>query len=169
MATCSTCNLTILFGGIRESGLRFCSKKCLQKSPLLRATRSFSEQEVKARVDLVHQGACPNCQRSGPVDVHTSHSVMSFVVLTRWKSAPQVTCLSCGKRAKIKATISSLLLGWWGFPFGLIITPIQISRNLWGLVRNPRDSRPSPELESLVRLNLAMESSEFRGKASKSA
>jgi hypothetical protein len=160
MATCSHCNLTILFGGVREGGLRFCSKKCLQKSPLLLLARSLSEEEVKKRVAIVNQGACSTCQRPGPVDVHTSHSVMSFLIITRWKSVPQLTCSACGKKAKIKATISSLLLGWWGFPFGLVLTPVQISRNLWGLARGRSSFTPSPQLESIVRLALAAESNQ---------
>jgi hypothetical protein len=49
----------------------------------------------------------------------------------------------------------SLLFGWWGIPSGLILTPVQITRNLMGVFSPPDPRRPSPKLEKLVRLNLA--------------
>jgi hypothetical protein len=115
------------------------------------------EEVVRRRVDSVHQGACPKCQRVGSVDVHTSHSVWSALVVTTWKSQPQVSCAACGKKAKLKAAVGSLFLGWWGFPWGLILTPIQVGRNLWGLARSQPTFTPSAQLERIVRLTIAAE------------
>jgi hypothetical protein len=53
------------------------------------------------------------------------------------------------------ASLSSLFLGWWGFPWGLILTPVQIGRNLFGLVRSPSSFAPSAQLERIVRLTIA--------------
>jgi hypothetical protein len=47
-----------------------------------------------------------------------------------------------------------LLVGWWGFPWGLIITPVQIGRNLAGMMRSPEDKTPPPALERIVRTTL---------------
>jgi hypothetical protein len=49
----------------------------------------------------------------------------------------------------------SLFAGWWGFPWGLIMTPVQLSRNVIGLVRAPETMGPSPELEKTVRTMIA--------------
>jgi hypothetical protein len=46
-------------------------------------------------------------------------------------------------------------LGWWGFPWGLIMTPVQIGKNIFGIVKSPDDSKPSEKLENLVRANIA--------------
>jgi len=157
MATCPYCNSMIVFGGVRDGDLRFCNQKCHQAGALIRLARTVSADDVRKRVDAVHQGACPKCQRVGSVDVHTSHSVWSALIMTTWKSTPQVSCLSCGKKAKLKATLSSLFLGWWGFPWGLVWTPVQIGRNLWGLTQSPSSFAPSEQLERIVRLSMAAE------------
>jgi len=49
----------------------------------------------------------------------------------------------------------SLFLGWWGFPWGLLLTPIQIGRNVFGMVRPPEPSKASSQLEKIVRMTLA--------------
>jgi hypothetical protein len=47
----------------------------------------------------------------------------------------------------------SLACGWWGLPWGPIMTIVQIVRNFAGNEADP--SKPSPRLEKLVRLRLA--------------
>jgi len=61
---------------------------------------------------------------------------------------------SCGTTARMGDAIFCLLVGWWGFPWGLIITPVQIGRNLAGMMRSPEDKTPSPALERIVRTTL---------------
>jgi hypothetical protein len=46
-------------------------------------------------------------------------------------------------------------LGWWGFPWGLLLTPIQIGRNLYGIANPPDPSKPSAQFEKIVRMNIA--------------
>jgi hypothetical protein len=157
MPKCSYCNSTIIIGGVRDGEHRFCNKKCRQEGALLSVAQQVPSEEVQKRTLAVHQGPCPKCQRGGPVDVHTAHSVLSALVVTTWKSSPQVSCESCGKKAKITAAVSSFFLGWWGFPWGLILTPVQVTRNLWGLARGQPSLAPSAQLERIVRLGMAAE------------
>ncbi len=56
---------------------------------------------------------------------------------------------------QFKGLIGSLFLGWWGFPWGLIITPIQVCRNIVGLYIHPDHTRPSEKLRRAVKLQLA--------------
>jgi hypothetical protein len=49
-----------------------------------------------------------------------------------------------------------LLLGWWGFPFGLILTPVQIIRNLWAIFCGPDPRYPSKALRNRVHTTIAM-------------
>lgn len=157
MAKCSYCNSTIILGGVSDGDLRFCNTKCHQSGALLMVARRIPPQVITDRVTAIHQGNCPRCQRSGPVDVHVSHSIWSALVVTSWKSSPQLSCAPCGKKEKLKATASSFFLGWWGFPCGLLGTPVQITKNLWGLANGPSGFAPSAQLEKFVRLNLAAE------------
>jgi len=48
----------------------------------------------------------------------------------------------------------SLFFGWWGFPWGLVLTPVQITRNLIGMSRGPDSPRPSEDLRKMVLVNL---------------
>ena len=90
-------------------------------------------------------------------DVHVFHSVWSALVLTRWSSKPAICCQSCGTKSRLGGAASSMVLGWWGFPWGLILTPVQVSRNVIGMWRDPEPQRPSPMLERAVRVHLAQQ------------
>jgi hypothetical protein len=47
------------------------------------------------------------------------------------------------------------MLGWWGVPWGLVMTPVQLVRNLISMASTPDPSSPSPALEKILRHNLA--------------
>jgi hypothetical protein len=155
MAKCDYCNSNILFGGVKQNGLRFCNNKCYQSGYLLNLSQQVPADVVKREVDKVHQGLCPRCQKPGPVDIHTSHQVYSMLILTRWSSKPQLSCQSCGRRSQIEGAVISFFAGWWGFPWGLIFTPVQITRNIAGMLTPPKPTEPSYQLEKIVRLHLA--------------
>jgi hypothetical protein len=53
--------------------------------------------------------------------------------------------------------ISSMALGWWGIPFGLIITPIILAMNGVALIYNPLKKSPSKALRAYARLVAAHE------------
>jgi hypothetical protein len=110
---------------------------------------------LKQHIDQVHQGSCPRCKGRGPVDVHTSHKVFSALIITRWSSKPDISCRACGVRNQVVGTVFSLILGWWGLPWGLILTPVQVIRNIVGLCKPPDPRSPSAQLEKLLKLNLA--------------
>lgn len=156
MAKCAACGTTVLFGGKKLDGLRFCNNKCLSKGQLAIAADQIPDELVATQAREIHAGACPVCQENrGPVDVHTSHKVASFLVMTWSSSTPRVSCGACGTKAKLGALVYSLLLGWWGIPWGLIMTPVQISKNVAALLRSDESLNPSVELEQLVRANIA--------------
>lgn len=156
MATCQTCGQTIIFGAVRDDeGRRYCQEACRQQGILTAASAKVPEDAVARHVAAIHQGACPKCGGDGPVDVHTSHTVWSLLLITSWRSTPQVCCRRCGVHAKLKATMLSAVAGWWGVPWGLLLTPIQIARNLGGIVFAQDGSKPSAALEGLARSWLA--------------
>jgi len=55
--------------------------------------------------------------------------VTSMILLTQRRSAVYTGTLEQLEKAAQSAMIHNLTLGWWGFPFGLIWTPIALARN----------------------------------------
>jgi hypothetical protein len=97
------------------------------------------------------------CGGNGPVDVFTSHRVHSMLYVTSWRSLPRISCRGCATKAQLGGLFYSLCLGWWGIPWGFVMTPVQIFRNLNGLRQDPEPTRSAPQFEALVRMRLARE------------
>jgi hypothetical protein len=156
MAKCSYCGTTILFGGKREGDLRFCNEECRQKGRVLLVANRISDDVIKGHAWQIHQGPCPKCgQQRGPVDVYTSHKVWSMILMTSWSSVPQISCRRCGVKAMLWGATSSLFIGWWGIPWGILMTPVQVGRNIWGALKAGESATPSSSLEQMVRVHLA--------------
>jgi hypothetical protein len=156
MGTCSNCGTTILFGGVRDGERLYCRESCRQKQmPLIDAIRQIPDDLVERQVQNLHQGTCPKCGGPGPVDYFTSHRIWSLFVLTSWNSVPEICCRGCAVNAKLYSMLFSGALGWWGLPWGILITPIQLFRNLTGLISSPDPLRPSAELTNYVRTVMA--------------
>jgi len=154
MPKCGYCGSTIVMGGVRAGDQRFCNNKCHQNAYILSVSKHVPPDVLERQVEEVFRGNCPKCRGSGPVDVHKVHRVWSALVLTNWSSAAQVSCRSCAAKSQIGGIFFSLLLGWWGFPWGLILTPVQITRNVVGMCGGPDSSKPSGDLRKLVQVNL---------------
>ncbi len=145
----------ILFGGKREGELRFCNDKCYQSALLVRLAEKINPAVIQQKIAEVHQGQCPRCQGRGPVDVHKAHRVWSALVMTSWSSSPEISCRGCASRRQLGAILFSGALGWWGFPWGIIFTPVQVIRNVIEMAGGPNAQQPSPLLERAVRMNAA--------------
>ena len=157
MAGCNSCGTTILFGGVRSGDLRFCNDKCLAKGYLVRVAQQIPIDVLKQQTFRVYHGVCPKCKGPGPVDVHTSYQVVSLVFVTQWKNTPQVSCRRCGVKSQFGDALISLLAGWWGFPWGIVMTPVQIIRNLTAAFRHHADQAPSRELQQAVSMMMAQQ------------
>jgi hypothetical protein len=159
MGTCDHCGALIIFGGKRSGGLRYCSEKCLRASSNIFAAHELAaqvpEELIQRQIEAVRQGECPKCGRPGPIDVYVSHRIWSFIRVTSWKSLPQVSCRTCGIKSQCGGVLFSLLFGWWGFPFGFVMTPVQIGRNLIGMFHVPDPTKPSSQLMEMVRADIA--------------
>lgn len=155
MARCDYCNSYIIFGGKKQGGRTFCNDNCLKEGYLVIAADRLPQHAVDIAIDEVHQGECPKCNGAGPVDVHVAHTVWSALYLTSWKSTPHLCCRPCGRKQQLGGMFFSGLLGWWGFPWGLIMAPVQVVRNISGMFGGPDPEVPSEQLETLVRIDLA--------------
>jgi hypothetical protein len=155
LARCAKCNTLILFGGVKDAGRRYCSVACHNADALARASQLLPDEAIDGHLLDFHEGPCPMCKGPGPVDVYTSHFVWSAIVFTRHGSQKQVSCRGCARRRQLRDTLTSALGGWWGFPWGLLMTPVQLVRNIMEMNGGPSPDLPSKELEQYVRLSIA--------------
>jgi hypothetical protein len=142
-------------GGVRDGELRFCNEKCQYNAYLQSVADQIPDHLVEQEVLRVHAGLCPLCQGSGPIEVHVAHKVYSVLLMTSWESQPFVCCKSCGVKKQSLGAAFSFFAGWWGFPWGLVMTPVQVIRNLVGVFKSGDSATPSDDLRRIVVASLA--------------
>jgi hypothetical protein len=155
MAVCLYCSTTILFGGLEVNGQVYCDARCRESARLLQLADKVYPDQVQKKAAEIHRRNCPQCGGPGPTDVHRVFRIRSALFRSRWNSTPLLCCRRCALKAQLGGLGSSLLLGWWNVPWGLLMTPTQIFRNLKGILAGPDPRRPSDELEKLARVGLA--------------
>jgi hypothetical protein len=153
MATCDCCGKYYTFGALKAGRYAFCNGTCHSRGSVLVVLDRVPPRHVADYIDGAHRSDCPSCGRAGPIDLRRSHWVWSLMVLTRWGTDQRIECVRCGRLRQAKAMGFSLLAGWWGVPFGLVLTPVQLVRNAIGLMQSSK--RPSADFERLMRLELA--------------
>jgi hypothetical protein len=159
MTKCHFCGSTIVFGGVRAEGHRYCDQQCRETEHKLALQQLIPDDLVAQHAAAVHCGVCPKCGGPGPIDIHTSHYVWSLLY-TWWTNKRELCCQRCGRKSKWGGVVFSFFLGWAGIPWGYIMTPVQITRNIRGLLRPPGAARPSPGLLKWVRADLAAKACE---------
>ena len=152
---CPTCGTSVLFGGVKDGKRRYCSKKCYETDEINRAAEQIPNEHVEQLANDLHSGTCPKCEKHGPIDIHKSHCVYSVILYTKSETLEHLLCKKCATKQQAIDLIASLLLGWWGIPFGIIITPIQIIKNVISMCQNPGLNGPSDDLKQRARLILA--------------
>ena len=154
MAKCAYCGSTIIMGGVRSGAERYCNNKCASNGNVLRVAKAVPPDVLERHVEEVFRGNCPKCRGIGPIEVHKVYRVWSALVLTRWTTSSQVCCRSCATKSQAGAALFPALFGWWGFPWGLVLTPVQVTRNVMGICSGRDSSRPSEALRRLVLVNI---------------
>ncbi len=152
---CPTCGNSILFGGIKDGKKKYCSKKCFEADEINRVASTIPDKVVEAFAQNIHSGHCPKCHGAGPVDIHKSHSIYSILIYTKWQTNENLLCKKCASKQQTTDLTGSLLLGWWGIPFGLIVTPIIALMNIVAMFQNPGIKEPTKALKHRSRSILA--------------
>ncbi|RPD45181.1 hypothetical protein [Paracnuella aquatica] len=93
--------------------------------------REYTIEEIDAYCDLASNLSCPSCSSTTErLNATLTGEVMSFVFFTTYNKKIKVGCPSCLDKANNNALTKTALLGWWGFPWGIIRTPQAIALNL---------------------------------------
>jgi len=157
MEPCAACGQTIAFGAKDVSGHKVCSDKCVEAVVGALTAQKVPESAALERAQQIHSGACPKCGGVGqPVDLQAAHRCISLVFMTRRSSKMELSCHACGNKMRLRESLLTLVLGWWGFPWGLIYTPVQIGKNISAMSAAP-STGPSADLVYSARKMLAKE------------
>ncbi|MGJ8673499.1 hypothetical protein [Rubritalea sp.] len=152
MAKCNYCNTSTFIGGKRDGKLFFCDQSCNTSYYLMPYADSVPKEKMHEMVMAVYNGNCPRCRKkNGPVDVHKAYRVWSAILLTSYSTHPVPTCKSCAVKRQLGSIAFSGSLGWWGFPSGLIMTPIQLLKNTAAIFQNPQKNGPTEMLTKHVK------------------
>lgn len=146
---CYYCGKLIFFGATHKNGYTFCDPEC-QYAAYRQIAYHISEADVRRQVGAIHASACPYCGGPGPTDVYISHRILSAIIFSFIQSTPHICCRRCGRVEQLKDLLASLFLGWWGFPWGILVTPIHIVRNIIELLKRGDPSKPSNTLYALI-------------------
>lgn len=80
---------------------------------------------------------CSGCQKITPLPRHIGyHAVVSVLLFTQRSPVQGIYCNTCAGFKAAYATTISWLLGWWGFPWGFIYTPLALITNLAGGIQS---------------------------------
>jgi len=145
-------------GGVKDHGFRFCSKAChAQKAGLIKLVAAVPATSIDAETTRIRNGGCATCGRAGNVDFHRSVFVWSAVIFTRMSERTFIACTTCARKAQAKAAAGTLLVGWWGIPFGLLFTPVALCANAYQMVRSGNHKVASASLREYARERLALD------------
>lgn len=156
MGPCYTCKRTVAFGGIKDHGFRFCSRSChAQKAAFIDSVASVPAASIDAEATRIRDGLCARCGKSGSIDFHKSVFVWSAVLMTRMSERTFIGCSTCARKAQALSSAGTLVVGWWGIPFGLLFTPAALLANAYHMIRSGPRAQPSPLLKDYARERLA--------------
>ena len=90
----------------------------------------LSMQDILKYAYILRTISCPYCRNPNKkINATITYTVQSFLIVTTSKKAIKIGCPECLEKQNKEAILSTAVLGWWGFPWGIINTPIYIWRN----------------------------------------
>jgi hypothetical protein len=156
LGTCHTCDAIILFGGVTRDGHRYCGRRCAEEAELGRAIEMIPAEVAESEALRIRRAPCPLCGRADTdVDLRASFRVTGFLLHTSVSTRRQICCRVCGAREAAKAIAHTMIFGWWGFPWGPVLTPMMVLRNLFAMIPRLRNRRVRADFVDAVRLDIA--------------
>jgi hypothetical protein len=122
---------------LKKRGLntRFAAALDAQNKP------SYTVEEIDYYCGLINGLNCPVCGSSTEkLNATLTSEVMSFIVITQYKRKMHVGCPDCLDTLNNAALGKTMLLGWWGIPWGIVRSIQAIGVNLKSKRSNHADS-----------------------------
>lgn len=118
--------------------------------------RVYTADEINELCHILQQTPCPDCNsQSYPLNASLYSETISFIVFTTTTKKLAISCPDCINKINNRAIIKSLLLGWWGLPWG----PIRTIKSLIINFRNKQNNyypEPNITLQNFVRENIGL-------------
>jgi len=93
--------------------------------------KTYTVQELDNYCELIRKLDCPSCGAThAKLNGTMTSEVISFIILTHYSKKLKVACPDCLDKANNDALTKSAIIGWWGFPWGIIRTIQAIANNL---------------------------------------
>jgi hypothetical protein len=132
----------------------FCSGICHDNGRVLEVLDNVPPSDVMEYVANARRAPCATCGNAGPIDVWSSFRARSVVFYTSWSTVKKLECRSCARKRQWGDLSYSLVAGWWGVPWGIFVTPVQVIRNIIALLQGNR-TEPSRRFQQVIKIDLA--------------
>lgn len=153
---CDYCDSSAIISYIINDGQRFCSTACLENARLMELSEDIPSEEIINFAYDLKNGECPDCHRNdSKIETRKHYRVWSAVIITSSTKQTHVCCKSCGRKINFESIMFCLVFGWWGIPWGILITPVQIILNIAEIFNAADDKIPSDDLVQRARIGLA--------------
>ena len=109
--------------------------------------REYSLAEITELSQKLRSLPCPMCgNKTSKLNGTVMHTVKSFILFSSFRKEPIIACPDCLDKKNQESITSTALLGWWGFPWGILKTPIYIYNN----IKEKRQNRISEANDTLL-------------------
>lgn len=141
--------LALLKEELGTRGLADVAEKSIQAQ-----LRVASAAEITEYCGLLQVQPCPLCYSSAQaLNATLVSKALSMLVLTIQEKKFAIACPTCLDKLHRDASNISVLLGWWGFPWGVVRTLQTLSSNR-KMAKINHESSPSDLLKAFVASNL---------------
>ncbi len=135
------------------------TRSAAEQGQINRVTAAIPPEMLQQYISEVHRGNCPKCGAGAGQRPYLAHGLVDARDDVYEDASAGELSAPCGVKAKLSAAVSSGVFGWWAFPWGFFVTPLQIMRNVKGIFAKVDSSWPSQQLAHLVKLDLAKRAS----------
>ncbi len=81
--------------------------------------KEYTLEELLPYCNLISALNCPICGKSlEKLNATVTAQTISILIITNYEKRPRIGCPKCLKNKNISAAITTLVLGWWGIPWG---------------------------------------------------
>jgi hypothetical protein len=116
--------------------------------------KKYPNAQLEIYAEELRKIPCPICSLTcKKLNGTIAYTVKSFLLFTSFGKRTVIACPECLDNENNNSITSTMLLGWWGLPWGLLKTPIYIYRNIKIKSQNHLE-RPNETLLSFTLMNI---------------